>query len=186
MQAAHPVAITILRDTGSQSSQQAAGRLSALFEAYGKRLFAQRLRTGDFLPNSQRLSIVKERGIQGGSSVHADALHHPAVPAGGSALMGGIYIANDSVAGEKERGTLETLLVSPASRRDLVTGKFLAVACVALVSSLLSLIGLVWPFYVRLPMFEWMSKAGLTLHFGPCAPCFWCRYPLPYWARDCC
>ena len=35
--------ITVLRDTGSQSSQQAAERLSLLFDAYGKQLFAQRL-----------------------------------------------------------------------------------------------------------------------------------------------
>ena len=167
MQAAHPVAITILRDTGSQSSQQAAGRLSALFEAYGKQLFGQRLADRGLSPEFATAFNVEERGIQGESSASMLMLSTilPYLLAV-SALMGGIYIANDSVAGEKERGTLETLLVSPASRRDLVTGKFLAVACVALVSSLLSLIGLVWPFYVRLPMFEWMSKAGLTLHFG--------------------
>ena len=78
--------------------------------------------------------------------------------------MGGVYLANDSVAGEKERGTLETLLVSPASRRDLVLGKFMAVASVSLVSCLLSLAGFVWPFYIKLPMFSWMTREGLSLH----------------------
>jgi sodium transport system permease protein len=167
MQAARPVHITVLRDTGSQSSQAAAARLSLLFDTYGKQLFVRRLAARGLSPEFATAFDVQERGIPGESSASMLLLATilPYVLSV-SALMGGIYIANDSVAGEKERGTLETLLVSPASRRDLVTGKFFAVACVALVSSVLSLIGLVWPFYVPLPMFEWMSKAGLTLHFG--------------------
>ena len=50
------------------------------------------------------------------------------------------------------------------SRRDIVFGKFMAVSAVSLVSSLLSLAGMIWPFYVHLPMFAWMTKAGLSLH----------------------
>jgi sodium transport system permease protein len=167
MQAARPVPITLLRDSGSQTSQQAAERLSLLFDSYGKQLLAKRLADRGISPEFATAFDVRERGIHGeaSASMLMLATFLPYVLAV-SALMGGIYVANDSVAGEKERGTLETLLVSPASRQDLATGKFLAVACVALVSSLLSLVGLIWPFYVRLPMFEWMSKAGLTLHVG--------------------
>lgn len=167
MREAHPVRITLLRDSGSQSSQQASERLSLLFDAYGKQLFVQRLAERGLSPEFATAFHVREQGIHGESSASMLMLSTilPYLLAV-SALMGGIYVANDSVAGEKERGTLETLLVSPASRQDLVTGKFLAVACVALVSSVLALTGLIWPFYVHLPMFEWMSKAGLTLHFG--------------------
>jgi sodium transport system permease protein len=42
-------------------------------------------------------------------------------------LTGAIYPAIDMTAGEKERGTMETLLISPAERGEIVTGKFLAV-----------------------------------------------------------
>ena len=43
------------------------------------------------------------------------------------ALAGALYPAIDVCAGEKERGTLETLLLSPARRSEIVVGKFLAV-----------------------------------------------------------
>ena len=39
------------------------------------------------------------------------------------ALTGAFYPAIDLCAGEKERGTLETLLCSPAERSEIVTGK---------------------------------------------------------------
>jgi ABC-type Na+ efflux pump permease subunit/membrane protease YdiL (CAAX protease family) len=45
---------------------------------------------------------------------------------------GAFYPAIDAIAGEKERGTIETLLIAPASTGDIVTGKFLAVWAVTL------------------------------------------------------
>jgi len=45
----------------------------------------------------------------------------------------------DAVAGEKERGTMETLLVAPCGRAELVLGKFLAVLAVTLVAATLNL-----------------------------------------------
>jgi sodium transport system permease protein len=46
-------------------------------------------------------------------------------------LTGAIYPAIDMTAGEKERGTMETLLISPAERTEIVFGKFLAVSALA-------------------------------------------------------
>jgi sodium transport system permease protein len=45
---------------------------------------------------------------------------------------GAFYPAIDAIAGEKERGTIETLLIAPASTGDIVTGKFLAIWAVTL------------------------------------------------------
>jgi sodium transport system permease protein len=59
------------------------------------------------------------------------------------AFYGGFSIAGDLVAGEKEKGTLETLLVSPAPRREVVIGKWLALATCCLLSSMTSVLGLV-------------------------------------------
>lgn len=44
-------------------------------------------------------------------------------------LTGAVYPAIDMTAGEKERGTMETLLISPAERTEIVVGKFLATTC---------------------------------------------------------
>ena len=54
------------------------------------------------------------------------------------ALTGAFYPAIDLVAGEKERGTLETLLCSPASRGEIVWGKLGAVATASMVTSMLN------------------------------------------------
>ncbi len=54
-------------------------------------------------------------------------------------LTGAMYAAIDLTAGEKERGTIETLLCSPVSRTQIVLGKFLMVLTAALATTSLSL-----------------------------------------------
>ena len=56
--------------------------------------------------------------------------------------LGALYPAIDLAAGEKERGTLETLLLAPIPRVQLVLGKFLVVFTAGVVSALLSIAGL--------------------------------------------
>ena len=55
-------------------------------------------------------------------------------------FSGGMPIAIDATAGEKERKTLETLLAAPVSRNSLVFGKFLAALTVSFLSVLLTII----------------------------------------------
>ncbi len=55
------------------------------------------------------------------------------------AMIGATYPAIDLTAGEKERGTLETLLVTPVSRLDISTGKFLAVLTASVVTVVLAI-----------------------------------------------
>ncbi|MBI1729521.1 ABC transporter permease [Candidatus Acetothermia bacterium] len=57
------------------------------------------------------------------------------------AAIGGAQTAIDITAGEKERGTLESLLVAPPSRTSFVLGKFLTIFTVSLAATTLSLAG---------------------------------------------
>jgi sodium transport system permease protein len=57
-------------------------------------------------------------------------------------MTGAMYPAIDLTAGEKERGTMETILSSPVSRLDLVLGKFLLVFSAALATAILSVISM--------------------------------------------
>lgn len=57
-------------------------------------------------------------------------------------LLGAIYPAIDVMAGEKERGTLETLFTLPISNLELVMGKYMAVSCSAIVTALLNVISI--------------------------------------------
>jgi sodium transport system permease protein len=58
------------------------------------------------------------------------------------ALTGAFYPAIDLCAGEKERGTLETLLSSPARRREIVWGKLLTISVFSVGSALLNLLSM--------------------------------------------
>jgi sodium transport system permease protein len=57
-------------------------------------------------------------------------------------LTGALYPAVDLCAGEKERGTMETLLISPASRQEIVYGKFLTIWVFSGSTALLNLVSM--------------------------------------------
>jgi sodium transport system permease protein len=57
-------------------------------------------------------------------------------------LTGAFYPAVDLCAGEKERGTMETLLISPATRAEIVVGKFLTVMLASVLTAVLNLVSM--------------------------------------------
>ncbi len=57
-------------------------------------------------------------------------------------VTGAFYPAIDLGAGEKERGTMETLLISPARRSEIMMGKFLTVMLFSLSTAFLNIIGI--------------------------------------------
>jgi sodium transport system permease protein len=80
------------------------------------------------------------------------------------ALTGAMYPAIDLTAGEKERGTLETLLVSPASRGDIATGKFLTVLTASIVTSILATLSMTLS--MRMGMMKFDEMAGQSAQFS--------------------
>jgi sodium transport system permease protein len=78
------------------------------------------------------------------------------------ALTGAFYPAIDLCAGEKERGTMETLLICPASRTEIVLGKFLTVMLFSTTTALLNLtsLGFTGKYMVSLAGGGPMSKLG--------------------------
>jgi len=71
-------------------------------------------------------------------------------------VTGAMYPAIDLTAGEKERGTIETILCSPVSRTHLVLGKFLMVLTAALCTAILAIISMGVSFRVAK---AWMASA---------------------------
>lgn len=59
-----------------------------------------------------------------------------------SILMGAMYPAIDTTAGEKERGTLETLMTMPVTNLELITGKFLATSTISVFAAILNVISM--------------------------------------------
>jgi sodium transport system permease protein len=83
-------------------------------------------------------------------------------------MTGAIYPAIDLTAGEKERGTMETILSSPISRLDLVLGKFFLVLSASLTTAILAIFSMGTSFYVvgRSGLVSSKEGASLQLHIG--------------------
>lgn len=77
-------------------------------------------------------------------------------------LLGCMYPAIDLAAGEKERGTLETLLVSSASRVEIYIGKFLVVALSGFVSAVSAIVGMLIAAKINMGSEE-MANGGAML-----------------------
>ncbi|MBC7856573.1 MAG: CPBP family intramembrane metalloprotease [Pirellulaceae bacterium] len=91
------------------------------------------------------------------------------------ALTGAFYPAVDLCAGEKERGTLETLLSSPAQRSEIVWGKLLTVMTFSMATSLLNLASMGATGTFIAGQLEKMAANPLPMHIGPppLAAIFW-------------
>ena len=99
-------------------------------------------------------------------------------------LTGAIYPAIDLTAGEKERGTMETILSSPVSRTDLVFGKFLTVLTASLATAFLAVLSMAVSFGIGKGLLMSLTDAGqgndftLTINPGSVAAVFAMVLPL--------
>jgi sodium transport system permease protein len=87
-------------------------------------------------------------------------------------MTGAMYPAMDLTAGEKERGTMETILSSPISRTHLVLGKFFLILTAALGTAALSVLSMGVSFnllshYTGKTADGRTAAAGFILHLGP-------------------
>lgn len=81
------------------------------------------------------------------------------------AFYGAFGAGSDTVAGEKEKQTLETLLIAPVGRSQIAFGKFLSLAAISLCSSLSALMGIIIAGASKLPMYSKIFPAGLGLNW---------------------
>ncbi len=81
------------------------------------------------------------------------------------AFYGGFSTVSDLVAGEKERGTMETLLIAPIKRKHVALGKFFALAVICLTSSLTTLVGVMVIGLIKLDITKAMFPTGLHVSF---------------------
>ena len=91
-------------------------------------------------------------------------------------VTGAFYPAIDLGAGEKERGTMETLLISPASRAEIVTGKFLTVGSFSIGTALLNLLSMGITGKYMVSIFESAGSQGnklANLAFPPINSLVW-------------
>lgn len=137
--------LAVLQDDASSQIDDVQRRFASAFDAWRKELIAERLRAAG-LPADTTAPL--ETAIAGlappAESVRTRVAGIIPLLLVLLAASGAFYPALDLLAGERERGTLETLLSLPVRRRDIFLGKLLvacAAAAVAVILNLLSLAG---------------------------------------------
>ncbi|MDY6796587.1 MAG: ABC transporter permease [Actinomycetota bacterium] len=139
IEAEQPVELTLQVSSVRGNSQAAADKVALYVSEYGSSVIEGRLEESDEsldLLNTVTLQLEdtaseKEKG----GTILGYLLPMFLVI---FAIIGGMYTAIDVSAGEKERKTLEPLLMTPSSRTEIVSGKFLAVATVSIVTIIIS------------------------------------------------
>jgi sodium transport system permease protein len=155
-----PARVTLVFDQSNNQAQQSVARVQRLLEGYSARLGALRLQVRGVNPWLVRPITVDQIDVStatGRSVVLLGMLTYFLLFA---MLMGGLYLAIDTTAGERERGSLEPLLTLPVPRGELLLGKLLATVFYMLLSLLLTLAA----FVVALP-FVPLERLGMAANF---------------------
>lgn len=137
------VRVELIHDSASPRSGVALDRARAALSAEAKVLREQRLSRLRLSEEALTPLRMEERSISsGGRTVLARLAPGLGILLILISLMGAFYPAIDLLAGERERGTLEPLLSTPTSRLEIVAGKYLCLAVLALSTCALNLLSL--------------------------------------------
>jgi sodium transport system permease protein len=144
--AGHSATVQLVMDESRGSAQSSIRRARALLESYSRQIGSLRLLARGVHPAVTSALAIEEVDVATPQSQAATLLNMLPYFIVFSLFIGGMYLAIDTTVGERERGSLEPLLINPAARSELVLGKLgatLVFTIVAVVETLLA-------FYVML------------------------------------
>jgi sodium transport system permease protein len=135
-----PATVELVSDGTFDRSRLASKRVERILRQIKSDLLQARLADQGLTPNFLDPLLIARQSVasEGQRSAHYLGQVLPLVLIL-MVLLGAFYPAIDLMAGEKERGTLETLLTLPVPRITIIAGKFLAVATIACITGLLNL-----------------------------------------------
>ena len=154
--------VTLVFDQSQTRVNLDARRVRGLLNTYSRQLTVMRLQARGISPLLLRPITVDDFDVStatGRSVILLGMLTYFLLFA---TLMGGFYLAIDSTAGERERGSLEPLLTTPVARADLLLGKMAATISYMLLSLVLTIVGFTVALYF-LPL----EQLGMSSNFGP-------------------
>jgi sodium transport system permease protein len=160
-QAGHVAQVELLYDSSRQFSGTSIARMRALLTNYSSRIGTMRLVMRGLSPEVAHPLVVADRDQatpQARGAVLFATLPYFLVFA---CFFGGMFLAIDATAGERERQSLEPLLVNPVPRSHILLGKILAAAAFSLCSIAISLVAFMLASKV-MPT----EQLGMTLDLG--------------------
>ena len=165
----------ILQNSADEKSVIAHRRVHDVLEAWERSILKNQLQQSQLPENMNEPVMAEDIDLAVKEQVSANvwAKLFPALLVI-MALTGAFYPAVDLCAGEKERGTMETLLICPATRTEIVLGKFLTVLVFSVSTALLNLmsVGLTGKYMASLAMGGVTSRMG-DLALPPLASLLW-------------
>jgi len=172
--AAQPAPILLFADSADSQTRKIADRTRAILGAYGSGIAQLRLQMRGVSPLLSQPVAVNEVDVATPTGRAVVVLGFMTYFVLFALLMGGLYLAIDSTAGERERGSLEALLSLPVARAALVGGKILATCAYMCISLALSLTAFVCVFrFVPLERIGMSANLGLRtalIFFAICLP----------------
>ncbi|MDY6876617.1 MAG: ABC transporter permease [Chloroflexota bacterium] len=124
--AGRPATVRLVVDDSRQSASISVKRASRLLEAYSQQIGTLRLLARGVDPSLVTALAVERTDVSTPQSQAAIFLNIMPYFIIFSVFMGGMYLIIDTTAGERERGSLEPLLINPVARSELVLGKLAA------------------------------------------------------------
>jgi len=138
-----PPAVTVYSHAGETRSGFAAGELKKALANYRAKKYQEQLAARNLPGDFGQVFAVRDKNVappeKVGGAVVGGLIPYLLILL---CFTGAIYTAIDLTAGEKERGTMETILCSPVGRTELVLGKFLMVLTASLVTVVCSVTSL--------------------------------------------
>ena len=131
--------VSLVSDGSRDASTPQVKRVRDLLTLYSSEIAALRLVAHGVSPQVVTTIRVEEVEVSTAQQRAANILNFLGLFMLMSALTGGVQLATDSTAGERERGSLEPLLVNPVPRGALVGGKWLAASAASLLAVVLSM-----------------------------------------------
>ncbi len=142
--AGEPVTLAVYRKTGNMRSELNAGKLESAVAGYRQQIVSERLERAGIDPEVlEPLRVVARDASTEAERTSGQLSWLIPFFIAIWTLTGGQMAAIDATAGEKERGTLEVLLVAPVRRAEVVVGKFLATVLFGLWAAVMAILGFV-------------------------------------------
>ena len=130
----------IINTDGSDHSTFASSLMDTYFNTYKQYLQQSYLQENNINPNEVLNIITVEENVLEQDNYFADYIKNYAFLFIMMAItVSATYPATDTTAGERERGTLETLLTFPIKSKDIIVGKFLGVTVSSIITGIISL-----------------------------------------------
>ncbi|MDP6992953.1 MAG: ABC transporter permease [Woeseiaceae bacterium] len=157
-----PATVEVITDQANTTAERESRRATRALRGYSQEIAAMRMTVRGVSPLIMRPLNIDEVDVSTPSGRSAILLGMLSYFFLFALLTGGMNLAIDATAGERERGSLEPLLCLPVKRDHLIFGKIFAACFFMAISLSLSLVC----FHIVL-QFMPLQELGMTPNFGP-------------------